>query len=835
MRVSTGMIYDSGLGAIQKRTGSLLHTQQQVSSGKRVLVPSDDPVSAARALEVQQSQAVNDAQTKNRDAAKNQLGLADNQLQSATDLMTRLHQLAVQAGNASLTDSDRKSVSAELRQRFSELLGIANAADGSGQALFGGYQSSSKPFAGSVEHGVSYIGDDGQQALQVGSARQIAVATSGSQIFMKVKSGNGTFATGIQSEKSINLHTATITSATVTDANAWNDPINSGNLQLKFWVDKTGAVAPANEPGAVYYDVVDVATGNSLLTGAAAATSAQAGMPRYQDGAIIDLTNFDAAYANPSANPAGTADFGARVTLSGIPADGDTFTLQRPADGQIATTATSVGTMHSGVTIDGGTVTNPALWQQSANSGKLELRFWVDNLGGVQTPGNAVGSAAPTYPYTVDAGINDQFDIMIDGVGPATATVTGGPYATPAALAAAVQSAVDNSAFGPGFATVGFDKSNRLVITSSTSGAGSAINLAATPGNAGLTSLFGTAGTTEMAGATSTPGSVFYDLVDASTGKSLFTNTASTSGVGGTYTHPYTSNAAIPLASSLSPAFDLGASVTVTGTPASGDAFTIASNSDASLGNGYFTTAEKKAAAANLGAGIVGSGSVVDPSKWNSIANSKQLEVRFWKDTNVSPTKTYYDLVDARTGKSLLTDTLSTAGGAASTYLREFKTGDSISFSGLAAAYSDFGVTVSIDGQPETGDVFTLDKSQSISIFDNVANLIKALESSPAPVGATSANAQLQNQVGFFLTNLMQSEDSLTTARATIGSNLSEVDSLDTVGQNLSLQLSQTLSSLQDLDYAQAITDLLKQQMELQAAQKSFQMVSQLSLFNYLQ
>ncbi|MDO9601777.1 MAG: flagellin, partial [Rhodocyclaceae bacterium] len=86
----------------------------------------------------------------------------------------------------------------------------------------------------------------------------------------------------------------------------------------------------------------------------------------------------------------------------------------------------------------------------------------------------------------------------------------------------------------------------------------------------------------------------------------------------------------------------------------------------------------------------------------------------------------------------------------------------------------------------------------------------------------------------FALTNLDQANDNILRVRAAVGSRLSEVDSLSDVNQDLQLQYQQTLSNLQDLDYAKAISDLTRKQTDLEAAQKSFMRVSQLSLFNYL-
>mgnify|MGYP006370921975 FL=1 len=63
---------------------------------------------------------------------------------------------------------------------------------------------------------------------------------------------------------------------------------------------------------------------------------------------------------------------------------------------------------------------------------------------------------------------------------------------------------------------------------------------------------------------------------------------------------------------------------------------------------------------------------------------------------------------------------------------------------------------------------------------------------------------------------------------------MTELESLDSVNQEISLQYQQTLSNLQDLDYAKAISDLTRKQTDLEAAQQSFMRISQLSLFNYL-
>lgn len=706
MRISTSMIYDSGVRSVLGQTSSLLHTQQQVATGRRMLSPSEDPVAAARALEVNQAKEINAQYAVTQNNAKSTLGLVDGQLSSVADVLTRVRELAVQAGDASLSSSDLRAISSELRAHFDELIGLANSTDGTGQYLFSGYQGSNKPFAGSVESGVSYYGDEGQRALRLSASRNIPVSDSGSSLFMNIKNGNGVFTTGAQTVRSINANGPTVDATTVS-----NPPTVSGNLELRFWVDTADVMGAGSAQ--TYFDLVDPSTRNSIFTGAPSAT-----------GAGGSYTNVYTSGVPISISDGGAADYGATVALTGTPQTGDTFSLQRTA----TAVTVSAKTLNAGsvrATIDKGQLdpADPmavAKWTSAANSGNLELRFWVD------TADDLGGGAGQTY----------------------------------------------------------------------------------------------------------------YDLVDANTGKSLYTDSASDvttlAGLAGYASHAYTNNNPpdpINLNGLAAPYTDFGATVAVSGNPASGDTFTIKSSSDIT-GNGYFVTAPKLATVVNAGTGIIGSGEVLDAAKWNSTSNSGKLEIRFWNDTSTVPATQYYDLVDATTEKSLFTDTISNYGSNSSTYTHKFVSGDSISFSGLAAAYGDFGASVTIEGSPATGDVFTLQNSSSESVFSTIGRLIRALEAPDNP--GSNSKIGLHNELGAVLNNLDRAIDNNLRIRADVGSRLGEVDSLDNVSQDLNLQYSTTLSALQDVDYAQAITDLTRNQTQLEAAQKSFVNISRLSLFNYV-
>ncbi|WP_246487478.1 flagellar hook-associated protein FlgL [Ferrigenium kumadai] len=172
----------------------LMQTQQQVSTGRRILTPAGDPVAAARALDLSQADAMNTQYASNRNAARHTLSLAESNLQSVTTLLQDVKTATVAAGNGTLNNSDRQTYATELAGRLQELVGLANSTDGAGNYLFAGFQSKTQPFV-STATGMNYAGDDGQRLVQVSASRQMSSSDSGADIFMRIKNGNGTFVT----------------------------------------------------------------------------------------------------------------------------------------------------------------------------------------------------------------------------------------------------------------------------------------------------------------------------------------------------------------------------------------------------------------------------------------------------------------------------------------------------------------------------------------------------------------------------------------------------------------------------------------------------------------
>jgi flagellar hook-associated protein 3 FlgL len=201
MRVSTSTLFDQGVKSMLQQQSALFKTQQQISTGKRIVTPADDPIGSARVHELSQAASLNTQYAENRHRADDSLKLVESTLGSVTGLIQHVQTMAVAAGNGVLSDSDRASMATELRGRFEELLGLANATDADSNFLFSGFQGKTKPFVQSGG-GVQYMGDQGQRLAQVSGSRLLATSETGFDVFERIPTGNGLFVTSASGDNS---------------------------------------------------------------------------------------------------------------------------------------------------------------------------------------------------------------------------------------------------------------------------------------------------------------------------------------------------------------------------------------------------------------------------------------------------------------------------------------------------------------------------------------------------------------------------------------------------------------------------------------------------------
>lgn len=276
LRISTAGLYTQGLQGLLMRQQQVARTQQQLITGNKLEVAADDPTGMAQAQRLDHALATLEQQGKDAGLLEHRLRSQEQALSDVGSHLTRARELAIQANSPVLSDADRKSIADELRSIRSEMLSIANREDGAGRRLFAGGRDGVIPFADNGGS-VSYAGDDGRNLIEVAPDLTVADTDAGSDVFMRVRTGDG-IVRGIAG--GANTGTGVLQASAITDHTAWG----GRSLRVEF-----------TAPDA--YRVVDAA-GTVLATG---------------------------AYTANSTISAG----GVQVTLTGAPAAGDTFTVER--------------------------------------------------------------------------------------------------------------------------------------------------------------------------------------------------------------------------------------------------------------------------------------------------------------------------------------------------------------------------------------------------------------------------------------------------------------------------------------------------------------------------
>lgn len=297
MRVSSTTIFDHGISTMLARQQEVVTTQSHISTSRRVLTPSDDPVAAAQMLDVNEAKSANKQYAANAATVKARLSQQEASLSAITRLIQDVRTLVVQSGSGALTPGDLKSIAEEIDGRYQELLGLANATDGSGEYLFAGFRTGTKPFAETSPGVVAYFGDEGRREVAVSASRSIPINDSGAEILQRIKNGNGTFATAAAAT---NAGTGVISPGSVVDSTA----LTNHAYSVTFTV--TGDVTT--------YNIVDDTTSTTLVSNA----------PYASDGPITVA--------------------GMQFAIEGKPANGDSFSVQPSSNVSVFSTLADLRT-----------------------------------------------------------------------------------------------------------------------------------------------------------------------------------------------------------------------------------------------------------------------------------------------------------------------------------------------------------------------------------------------------------------------------------------------------------------------------------------------------------
>ena len=225
MRISTANAYQTGIATLMQRQLDMSNLQNQMTTGKRVNEASDDPAAAAIAARAVAAQGQITATQRAVAASQTVMTQTESSLGDAGNLLQSARALLVQAGNATLSDTDRQSIATQLQSIRGQILDIANTSNGAGSYIFGGQASTQKPFV-ETPSGVQYAAAPGQ--TMAGGGTNLPLTTDGNAVWMTAPTGNGVFATSAD---------PSVTDATI-DVGSVSDPsaLTGANYTLSFSV-----------------------------------------------------------------------------------------------------------------------------------------------------------------------------------------------------------------------------------------------------------------------------------------------------------------------------------------------------------------------------------------------------------------------------------------------------------------------------------------------------------------------------------------------------------------------------------------------------------------------
>jgi flagellar hook-associated protein 3 FlgL len=191
-RISSIEQFQQGIDNILRQQARLNQTQLELSTGKKVNKPSDDPSAATQLLKLSTLKSNTNQYDRNIDAARNQLELQESVLANVGNVLQRVRELVIQANNATQSNQSRAAIADELYNRIDELLQYANTKDPDGEYIFSGFNARTPAYVKSGA-GFTYQGDQGQRFLQISEDTQIAVRNNGEEIFSGALNGDGRF------------------------------------------------------------------------------------------------------------------------------------------------------------------------------------------------------------------------------------------------------------------------------------------------------------------------------------------------------------------------------------------------------------------------------------------------------------------------------------------------------------------------------------------------------------------------------------------------------------------------------------------------------------------
>ncbi|MFK3796082.1 MULTISPECIES: flagellar hook-associated protein 3 [unclassified Pseudomonas] len=183
MRISTAQFYETSAANYSRTYANVTKTGEEVSSQVKLNTAGDDPVGAARVLQLQQQGTLLNQYKSNIDSINTSVVNSETALSAITQAIQRAQELTLGAASASFTDKDRQANAAELKELQTQILGLMNTQDANGSYIFSGSKTSTAPYTVNADGSYSYQGDQTRNLVAISGGSTMATNTTGWDAF----------------------------------------------------------------------------------------------------------------------------------------------------------------------------------------------------------------------------------------------------------------------------------------------------------------------------------------------------------------------------------------------------------------------------------------------------------------------------------------------------------------------------------------------------------------------------------------------------------------------------------------------------------------------------
>lgn len=187
MRISTQQQYNINIQRMQNSQTTIGDLQRQISTGKKIAQPSDNPSVAAEVVRLNRDISALNRYEGNITIAENRLSLEEETIKPMSNQLDRIREIAIAGRSGTYNSANLKTFAAELREIVAGLAGAMNKQDAQGEYIFAGSKGGTQPYELNPDGRWEYKGDNGQREIQIGATHYIDSNDSGQYLFESVE------------------------------------------------------------------------------------------------------------------------------------------------------------------------------------------------------------------------------------------------------------------------------------------------------------------------------------------------------------------------------------------------------------------------------------------------------------------------------------------------------------------------------------------------------------------------------------------------------------------------------------------------------------------------